>query len=75
LSPSSNRSFLTLVARQIAQAIQEGRFVADQALPPDRKFAKTFGVSRPHLHFEIWYNDSGNITVHPSTQSTTILCQ
>jgi GntR family transcriptional repressor for pyruvate dehydrogenase complex len=38
------------VARQIAQAIQEGRFVAGQALPPAREFAKTFGVSRPILH-------------------------
>lgn len=40
----------TEVARQIAQAIQEGRFSAGQALPPAREFAKTFGVSRPILH-------------------------
>jgi DNA-binding FadR family transcriptional regulator len=39
----------TEVARQISQAIQEGRFVAGQALPPTREFAKTFGVSRPIL--------------------------
>jgi len=38
------------VARQIAQAIQEGRFIAGQALPPARDFAKTFDVSRPILH-------------------------
>lgn len=40
----------TEVAKQITQAIQEGRFVAGEALPPAREFAKTFGVSRPILH-------------------------
>lgn len=38
------------IARQIALAIQEGRFTAGQTLPPAREFAKTFGVSRPILH-------------------------
>ncbi len=38
------------VARQIAQAIQEGRFLAGQALPPAREFATHFNVSRPILH-------------------------
>jgi GntR family transcriptional regulator, transcriptional repressor for pyruvate dehydrogenase complex len=37
------------VARQIAQAIQEGRFLAGQVLPPAREFATTFNVSRPIL--------------------------
>ncbi len=38
------------VARQIAQAIQEGRFLAGQSLPPAREFATQFNVSRPILH-------------------------
>jgi GntR family transcriptional repressor for pyruvate dehydrogenase complex len=37
------------VARQIAQAIQEGRFLAGQALPPTRELATKFNVSRPIL--------------------------
>lgn len=37
------------VARQIAQAIQEGRFMPGQALPPSREFATKFNVSRPIL--------------------------
>ena len=37
------------VARQIAQAIQEGRFLPGQALPPAREFATKFNVSRPIL--------------------------
>jgi GntR family transcriptional repressor for pyruvate dehydrogenase complex len=37
------------VARQIAQAIKEGRFVPGQALPPAREFATRFNVSRPIL--------------------------
>jgi GntR family transcriptional repressor for pyruvate dehydrogenase complex len=37
------------VARQIAQAIEEGRFVPGQALPPAREFATRFNVSRPIL--------------------------
>ena len=37
------------IARQIAQAIQEGRFLAGQALPPTRELAKSFNVSRPVL--------------------------
>lgn len=37
------------VARQIAQAIREGRFVPGQALPPSREFATKFNVSRPIL--------------------------
>ncbi|MHC1781766.1 MAG: FadR/GntR family transcriptional regulator [Anaerolineaceae bacterium] len=37
------------VARQIAQAIQEGRFIAGQTLPPAREFAIKFNVSRPIL--------------------------
>ena len=39
----------TEVARQIAQAIQEGRFLAGQFLPPTRELAKKFDVSRPIL--------------------------
>ena len=39
----------TEVARQIAQAIQEGRFLAGQVLPPTRELAKKFDVSRPIL--------------------------
>lgn len=38
------------VARQITQAIEEGRFAAGQALPPARELAKKFDVSRPILH-------------------------
>lgn len=38
------------VARQIAQAIEEGRFVSGQALPPARELALKFNVSRPILH-------------------------
>ena len=37
------------VARQIAQAIQEGRFLAGQTLPPTRELATKFNVSRPIL--------------------------
>lgn len=37
------------IARQIAQAIQEGRFLAGQALPPTRELATKFNVSRPIL--------------------------
>ena len=37
------------VARQIAQAIQEGRFLAGQVLPPARALAQKFNVSRPIL--------------------------
>lgn len=37
------------VARQIAQAIKEGRFLPGQALPPAREFATKFNVSRPIL--------------------------
>ena len=37
------------VARQIAQAIKEGRFLPGQALPPAREFATRFNVSRPIL--------------------------
>lgn len=37
------------VARQIAQAIKEGRFTPGQALPPSREFATKFNVSRPIL--------------------------
>ena len=37
------------VARQIAQAIQEGRFLAGQVLPPERELAAKFNVSRPIL--------------------------
>ncbi|NTU55628.1 MAG: FadR family transcriptional regulator [Anaerolineales bacterium] len=37
------------VARQIAQAIQEGRFLAGEILPPAREFASKFNVSRPIL--------------------------
>jgi GntR family transcriptional repressor for pyruvate dehydrogenase complex len=37
------------VARQIAQAIQEGRFLPGQALPPTRQLAAKFNVSRPIL--------------------------
>ncbi len=37
------------IARQIAQAIQEGRFLPGQVLPPAREFATTFNVSRPIL--------------------------
>ena len=37
------------VARQIAQAIKEGRFTPGQALPPSREFAIKFNVSRPIL--------------------------
>ncbi|MGZ9165963.1 MAG: FadR/GntR family transcriptional regulator [Anaerolineales bacterium] len=37
------------VARQIEQAIQEGRFLAGQALPPTRELATKFNVSRPIL--------------------------
>jgi GntR family transcriptional repressor for pyruvate dehydrogenase complex len=37
------------VAGQIAQAIQEGRFLPGQVLPPAREFATTFDVSRPIL--------------------------
>ncbi len=37
------------VARQIAQAIQEGRFLPGQALPPARELATKFNVSRPIL--------------------------
>jgi GntR family transcriptional repressor for pyruvate dehydrogenase complex len=37
------------VARQIAQAIEEGRFMPGQALPPAREFATRFNVSRPIL--------------------------
>jgi GntR family transcriptional regulator, transcriptional repressor for pyruvate dehydrogenase complex len=37
------------VARQIAQAIEEGRFLAGQALPPTRELATKFNVSRPIL--------------------------
>jgi len=37
------------VARQIAQAIKEGRFTAGQTLPPAREFATKFNVSRPIL--------------------------
>jgi GntR family transcriptional regulator, transcriptional repressor for pyruvate dehydrogenase complex len=39
----------TEVARQIAQAIQEGRFLAGQVLPPTRELAQKFDVSRPIL--------------------------
>lgn len=39
----------TEVARQIAQAIQEGRFLAGQFLPPTRELAQKFDVSRPIL--------------------------
>lgn len=37
------------VARQIAQAIQEGRFLAGQVLPPERELSAKFSVSRPIL--------------------------
>lgn len=37
------------VARQIEQAIQEGRFLAGQALPSTRELATKFNVSRPIL--------------------------
>ena len=37
------------VARQIAQAIKEGRFLPGQVLPPAREFATRFNVSRPIL--------------------------
>lgn len=37
------------VARQIAQAIQEGRFLPGQALLPARELATKFNVSRPIL--------------------------
>jgi len=37
------------IARQIAQAIQEGRFLAGQALPSTRELAVKFNVSRPVL--------------------------
>jgi GntR family transcriptional repressor for pyruvate dehydrogenase complex len=37
------------VARQIEQAIQEGRFLAGQALPATRELAAKFNVSRPIL--------------------------
>jgi GntR family transcriptional regulator, transcriptional repressor for pyruvate dehydrogenase complex len=37
------------VARQIAQAIKDGRFRPGQALPPAREFATKFNVSRPIL--------------------------
>ena len=37
------------VARQIEQAIQEGRFLAGQALPPTRELTTKFNVSRPIL--------------------------
>lgn len=37
------------VARQIAQAIEEGRFLAGEALPPARKLSTKFNVSRPIL--------------------------
>lgn len=39
----------TEVARQIAQAIEEGRFLAGQVLPPTRELAQKFDVSRPIL--------------------------
>jgi GntR family transcriptional repressor for pyruvate dehydrogenase complex len=37
------------VARQIVQAIQEGRFLAGEALPPTRELSTKFNVSRPIL--------------------------
>lgn len=37
------------VARQIAQAIHEGRFLPGQTLPPARELATKFNVSRPIL--------------------------
>jgi GntR family transcriptional repressor for pyruvate dehydrogenase complex len=37
------------VARQITQAIHEGRFLPGQALPPTRELATKFNVSRPIL--------------------------
>jgi len=37
------------VARQIAQAIQEGRFLPGESLPPTRELATKFNVSRPIL--------------------------
>lgn len=37
------------VARQIAQAIQEGRFLPGDSLPPTRELATKFNVSRPIL--------------------------
>jgi GntR family transcriptional repressor for pyruvate dehydrogenase complex len=37
------------VARQITQAIHEGRFLPGQALPPARELATKFNVSRPIL--------------------------
>lgn len=37
------------VARQITQAIEEGRFIAGEALPPARELAVIFNVSRPIL--------------------------
>ena len=37
------------IARQIAQAIHEGRFLAGETLPATRELAKKFNVSRPIL--------------------------
>lgn len=37
------------VARQIAQAISEGRFLPGEILPPERELALNFNVSRPIL--------------------------
>lgn len=37
------------VARQITQAIQEGRFLSGESLPPARELASRFNVSRPIL--------------------------
>ncbi|MGE5463451.1 MAG: FadR/GntR family transcriptional regulator, partial [Syntrophothermus sp.] len=37
------------VARQIEQAIQEGRFLPGESLPPTRELATKFNVSRPIL--------------------------
>lgn len=65
------------IARQIAQAIQEGRFLAGQTLPSTRDLAVMFNVSRPVLReamsilrvqgFVIIRQGKGTIVKDPNT--------
>jgi DNA-binding GntR family transcriptional regulator len=45
------------VARQITQAIHEGRFLPGQALPPARELATKFNVSRILVKMFLRYKD------------------
>lgn len=52
------------VARQIAQAIREGRFLPGVALPPERELTRKFNVSRPILREALYHLEvQGYITV------------